>query len=785
MRRPLFMVCLCLVIMAFCRVSDTDWTELDELSCVVTGQVYQKEVDCFYLESVMIKEADVKASNSNISEKNVAIQQQTIPFTENLICEYDEQMEVRIGSTVQISGTFHAFSKATNPGEFDMAGYYHSLKIGGKLQNVTVLSASDNYSRWREILFGIRGYFRERLYDIFPQKEASVMCAMLLGDKKELDVGVKELYQRNGIVHILSISGLHITIIGMSIYRLLRKLGVPVWLSAIFGGGILLLYGVMTGMSVSACRAIGMYLLRMLAEVMGRTYDMLTALGLLAALIVWCNPGYLQNAGFYLSFGAVLGIGVLYPALQPAETKTNVLKYEGRKWKRIVSSVRKQLGNGLRQSMLSGLSVTLLTLPIQLWFYYEVPVYSIGMNLLVIPFMSTVMVCGLLAMLLPGFGVVGTIDCIILNGYEMLCELFERLPFHTWNPGRPEVWQVVIYYLLLLGSVVVWCWKKDKEYAAEATPYGLKGLRLVQIMGLLMAIIVLALHTPAETTITFLDVGQGDCICMQLASGEVYLFDCGSSSRSKVGEYVLKPYLKYCGIDYIDAVFVSHPDKDHSNGVLELLHHSEEWGIGVGQLVLPDLEPLRCEMDFGDFIQMAEKMASERMNETIKMTEKETAKKTTVFSVEAGDFWEVGDNRFVCLHPAAASDLKETNAYSQCFYVEFETGQSLLLTGDVEAEGEEMLLAELKKRNIEDITLLKVAHHGSKYSSSPELLNIISPQLAIISCGKNNSYGHPHAETLERLETVDAMTLSTPNSGAVIVTLGDETEVYQYRGLTE
>lgn len=729
MRRPLFLVCLCLVVMAGLRFGDTDRTGPDGQSCIVTGQIYQKDTDYFYLKSVFLKQ-------------EAASQQQTIPFTENLICEYDEETPVLIGSTVRVLGTFCTFDEATNPGGFDGKSYYRSLNIGGKLEEVTILEASEEYSRWREILFELREYFRGRLYKIFPQKEASVMCAMLLGDKSELDKEVKELYQSNGIVHILSISGLHITIIGMSIYRMLRRMGMPVWMAALCGGGILLLYGVMTGMSVSACRAIGMYLLRILSEVVGRTYDMLTALGIMAAIVVWSNPGYLMNAGFYLSFGAVLGIGVLCPALMPEQEKKVALKYEERRWKQVADKIWGKVKSGLCQSMLSGLSVTLMTLPIQLWFYYEVPTYSIFINLLVVPFVSAVMVCGLLAMLVPGLGILGTVDCLILGGYELLCNLFEKLPFHTWNPGRPQVWQMMAYYILVLGVVAV-----RHKFIPK---------RLLTGVGLTVAVILIILPIPKGTTITFLDVGQGDCICMQTASGQVYLFDCGSSSRRQVGEYVLKPYLKYMGIRHIDGVFVSHFDSDHYNGVQELLASGEEWGITVGEVILP-----------GD--------------------------------IGAGVAWSIGGIRFTCLHPPAeaanASDgdiadaiadsnadsiagaITDSNADSQCFYIEMPGNFSLLLTGDVEAEGEEQLLQELKVRGIQDVTILKVAHHGSKYSSKEELLEQINPAVAVISCGKRNSYGHPHEETLERFEAVGSTILTTPDCGAIIVECGQKVTV--------
>lgn len=726
-----------------------DWKDK---TVTVTGCVYRKDTKYFYLDSVLIQ---IQAAG----------QQQNFSLHKNLICEYKETAP-RIGSSVKVLGTFRYFSEATNPGEFDSAGYYASIGIDGKLTDVMILTEGDNYSAWKETLFGLRAYFQGRLYRIFPDKEASVMTAMLLGDKSGLDGEIKRLYQDNGIIHILSISGLHITIIGMSIYKMLRRAGVPVWIAALVGGMVLVFYGVMTGMSISACRAIGMFLIKMLAEITGRTYDMLTAMGVMAAGMVGVNPLYLQNAGFLLSFGAILGIGVLYPVLLGERKAETVQRYEERTWKRVLGEVLKKYKSGLKQSMLSGLSVTLTTLPILLWFYYQVPTYSVLLNLLVIPFMTLVMLTGLIAMLVPGLGIVGTVDCIILGGYEWLCRNFGQLPFSAWNPGRPEVWQVVAYYGLIMGVLALY-WYKEKMQSERRVGFA-------KYIILTIAVIVIGIDFPEKTTVTFLDVGQGDCICVQLDSGEVYLFDCGSSSRSGIGEYVLLPYLRYRGIKHIDAVFVSHPDEDHCNGVKELLANGDAWGITVGALILPDVcAGVNTQCDIG--------VRTNELQELVEAAKSATQKKEIVVStIKAGNYWERENCRFLCLHPSGNTLIADSNAYSQCFYIELEQGLKLLLTGDVEDIGEELLLEELQEREISDISVLKVAHHGSKYSTGEALLQQVQPRVAVISCGRNNSYGHPHEETLARLENVGSTVLTTPEYGAVTIEVGKRIEVYTF-----
>lgn len=278
--------------------------------------------------------------------------------------------------------------------------------------------------------------------------------------------------------------------------------------------------------------------------------------------------------------------------------------------------------------------------------------------------------------------------------------------------------------------------------------------------GIVCAVLVLDFRAPVENQAVFLDVGQGDCILIRTASGENYLFDCGSSSRNGVGEYVLVPYLKYQGIHRLEAVFVSHPDKDHMSGILELLEMGEEESVEIGQLVLP---------------QIAEEFRMEQLGQvTAAAYASERSSPVEIRWLASGDSWQVGSAGFLCLHPEAGSTLTDPNAYSECIYVEFRESRwgqqsvaTLLLTGDVEGEGEKALLEELKRRGIQRVDVLKVAHHGSRGATSRELLEHIDPLLSVISSGRNNSYGHPHEELLERLEEAGSEILGTAECGAV------------------
>lgn len=869
MRRPLFLCSFCLIVLAAVgyygspvfmgtagAVGGAGGGPPDGTRITLTGKVCQKDENSFVIKTSVTKTNVIK-NNSDAVIQAAAIQEiqksATVPWqnhsTENIgfyqtkiknpdransvtserayrkndrtvkiLCMYDNAEELTLDSVVAVEGAFYSFSSATNPGEFDYARYYDAMGYGGRLKNVKVLATDSRTPGIREGLYRLRRFWEERLYRIFPEKEASVMAAILLGNKSGVDADVKALYRRNGIIHILSISGLHITLLGMGLYRLLRKMGVPVWCAAVGGAALLLLYGLMTGLGVSVCRALGMYLLRMLAQLLGRTYDMLTALGVVAVVMICLRPAWLEHMGFLLSFGSVLGVGVLLPALSyageappaPREYKEGIGKH--------LTKLRDRLCNGLQQSFLAGLSVTLTTLPIQLWFTYEIPVYSVLLNMVILPFMGILAVTGLAAMLIPGLGIVGTADVVILAGYEALCGWFERLPNPMWNPGRPALWQMAVYYLL--WAAVVWsvrsanrfekCRRKclipdatavwsmgmvsvsggmtersKKEIREEgiaqrcSVAHGrnisIRGIKCMQAALLGAAVLVMGCGQFHGDRVTFLDVGQGDCICVQLASGEAYLFDCGSSSRSRIGEQVLIPFLKYYGIGRIDAVLVSHADQDHMNGVVELLRQGGEEGIEVGCLVLPGIDGALWQEEFAELLEAA---AGGGQGEAV-----------PVSVIRAGESWsggKEGEDQFICLHPQADRTSRGGNEGSECFYIELREGAngiSFLLAGDVEGAGERALLAELSARDIRDVTVYKAAHHGSRNSSSQELLNQITPELSIISCGRNNRYGHPHEELLERLKQAGSQVFDTPHCGAVTLELRENGSKLQFESV--
>ena len=682
----------------------------------LTGKVYAKE----YKQG---EEAQVLLIY--IEPERLVFQNRELPIQDKFICALEE--EVPIGSRIVVCGILREYERATNPGQFSPKDYYAAKGIGGQITKGKLLLTEGRGNLLREGLWQIKKRLGDALLSIFARRDAALLRTMLLGDQAFLDNETKTLYKEAGILHLLAISGLHIMLLANGLLKLLQKLHCPKIPSALVCAVFLILYGLLTGMSASAIRAIFMFLLKLLAGRLNRTYDGLTAVSLCGALMLLANPYYLLQAGFLLSYGAVLSIILIKPLF----------------------TIKRLRPYPMVESFTVSLSVFILTLPIQLYFYYEVSLYSLLFNPFVVPLAGVVLFLALLALpvctLLPGTkGLFAAAVHGIFTAYEKGALWGEKISGLRWNPGKPAFWQLILFTLLTLAVISLKRCKKSYRMA---------------LLGL--AVLLFALRGRGGLKVTFLDVGQGDCICVELPDGGVWLFDGGSTSVNAVGEYRLLPFLKCEGISRLDAVFVSHGDVDHVSGIEELL---ESERCTVNLLVLPG------GGEEGDFAKLLT-LADERQ--------------IPVLYLMAGMEWQQAGVSARCLHPSLEFPIKESNAASAVIYLTYKNF-SLLLTGDVEGKGEEALLKRLKEEGIRDLTVLKVAHHGSKNATGSELLYQLSPKVAVISCGKNNVYGHPHGELLKRLDDAGSLIYQTQKSGAVAVRVkggkvtveGNEKKIY-------
>lgn len=681
--------------------------------------------------------------------------------------------ELLPGMKLLCMGELEIFEPARNEGEFDYRLYYRSrhicCRMSAKKAEITDRSADP----LKAAAYSFRERAREALKQFCTEKDAGLLSAVLLGDKTQMDEEINDLYQKNGIAHLLAVSGLHVSLIGMGLYRLLRRLGLGFGWAGVWSGGLLFLYGTMTGFGPSVFRACLMLACSFAASYLGRTYDLLSAMSLAAICLSLENPFVIFTGAFQLSFGAVFAIGWAGKELSDG------------------LECKKEWENALAVS----LAIQLVTGPIVLYHFFEYPLYGIFLNFLVIPLMTYVVGAGIAGLLmglagisllaaaagtgslsgaaaaaghLLELGAVGSMGTChyIFALYEMLCRLTKRLPGSSLILGRPESWKLAAYYgvlaafLLFLGNRV-----RKRAETGERTKAGemmaadreeaAKGRLMdrIKIWGFLSSLIAFLLYRSVSgLRIDFIDVGQGDGILLETKK-QVVLVDGGSTQLKKLGEQRLEPLLKSRGIRKIDMAFVSHGDQDHISGLMWLLE--EDTGIEIGRLFLP--LPGKGE-------EIYEKLESAAARKGVKAD-----------YICAGDLIQSGKLSLSCLYPYRDTLSSDRNGHSEVLLAEY-GDFSMLLMGDLGTEGEAEIAEVWDEKK--KVQILKAGHHGSSTSSSELFLDTVRPQIAVLSYGKDNSYGHPHPEVIERLEERGIASWATEEQGMITVrTDGKELEI--------
>ncbi len=716
---------------------------LEEGNVSVTGSVYKISESEYgvtiYLKNVYVEKTECK----------------------KLIVYADSAEEIKIGNTVIVKGSFNHFDVARNTGNFDSKFFYMTQGIYGKVKADSIQIADAVYDFSGNAMYNWRKYFSnvlnkvcnckagpELVEDITKDKDG-VFLAMLMGDKSKLEEDVKELYSLSGISHVLAISGLHISIIGMGIYSLMRK-KFRFIISAIVSFIPVLIFGMMSGFAVATVRAITMFALKLIGDVLGRNYDYTTAISFAALWMLLDCPFVLFNSGFQMSFAAIIAIMLVMEKIK------DLLKIE----------------NKISEKVIGSATISFIMAPVIAWNYYQLPTYSFLLNLVVVPLMSIVVTSGIFGMLAGEISIsLGKIlilpGAFVLEVYEFICEKINKVPFANVIVGKPELVTILIFYVLFILLIFILLkitekrneklLKAEKQIGREGKIIESKAVILkrekrfirkvrgVFLLGSFAIIMLMYIHLPKGFQVSFLDVGQGDGIFIRSDNGMNITIDGGSTDVKNVGEYRIIPFLKAGGIGKIDYAIITHTDADHINGLLEIMEKSDIGGVKVENIIVPLLTGF-TEESYNNFVNVAK------------------IRGINILYIKSGEYMEFGNTKIKCIHPGSTKE-ENINDYSTVLSLKY--GElSMLFTGDISSKVEPKIKNELQGK----YTFLKVPHHGSKYSTSKEFLSQINPDFSIISSGVGNSYGHPHRETLERLKENGSKILRTDMLGEITVT---------------
>ncbi len=704
------------------------------------------------------------------------------------------------GDNVRLAGELARPAGASNSGGFNYRRYLESSQHVHWLLKVTgigAVQAAPGPGWTAAAVLGrvdaARDWLGARMDQLYPADQSGYMKGLVLGIREDLDPDQFQQFSRLGLTHILAISGLHVAVFVYAlgaVLRLLRLTRERLLLTLI---AAVPFYVLLSGSSPSVVRAGLMTMLALLAARMDKLKDGLHLLAAAAvAMLIW-NPSFIQDVGFQLSFAVTAGLILFVPPVRRAMPN----------WRK---------GKSLLDLLVVTVVAQAVSFPLTIYYFNQFHLLSIPANLILVPFISfIVMPIGAVALI---FGLLWPLGGQMLAAVSVYANewtfflvswLGEMDAVRTiW--ATPPLWWIAAWYLALAvlcrrlpAAPAAVPKENDETLPLQETAAGMErdaapiwelleerklpvwrrrstGLSLALVVG---AALLFYAYFPdllkRTADIDVLDVGQGDSIFIRTPQGKRILIDGGGtlsfrkageewkqrSDPFEVGSKVIVPLLMKRGVHSLDLLVISHLDSDHIRGLQAVV----------------DSIPVRAIIWNGSL-----KPAEDA--ETLLRTA--VQKGIPLYRAEFGKQWKVDNHtEFTVLWPPAAGEgipvIEDQNDDSVVLWMRVYQS-TFLLSGDISSKAESAILSRIREQNaifsstasskLSRIDVLKIAHHGSKYSTSEEWLRYWKPLQAAISIGATNTYGHPHPDVLKRLQEQDVTALRTDENGEIRYKVG-------------
>ena len=671
-----------------------------------------------------------------------------------------KDIELKYGDKIAFSGTYTRPEKQRNYKGFDYSQYIKQLKVYGTIRCEKINFIKNNQGNG---IFKISNQILERIVlrtkRVLNEETASILLGLILGNKTDIDEQTQDDFRNASMSHILAISGMHVAYVLLGINFIFKKLFGKrnTEIISIF---ILIFYMFITNFSPSIVRAGIMGIILIFSKLIYRKNDIYNTISISLFLILIYNPFLIQNLGLLLSYGGVIGIVIfnkhILNILKNINVKNKIYKYK------IRPKICRYLDK-IKEIISVSISVQLLILPLIISSLNTFNLYFLISNLILSFVIGPVVILGFIfiILILINSSIVEIFSPLIQIGITILKLISNigKLPFSKIYVATPTIFLISIYYLFLF--VLFLCYNIYSIKNPSKTQIRVKNLiALMKInlrkngkkVRLIIIIIILSFSViyciPKNLKIHFIDVGQGDSSLIITPQRKTILIDGGGSSNSDfdVGKSTLIPYILDRGFTKIDTVIISHFDQDHVGAILTLLQE-----LRVGRVYIS---------------KQAEN--SENYEKFLKIISEKNIK---VYEVMAGNKIYIEKNLYLdILWPT--ENLISTNALNNnamvfnLHYKKF----SMLFTGDIEEASEkEILKLYSKNKDLLKANILKVAHHGSKTSSTSEFINVVNPKIAVIGVGKNNKFGHPNENVLERLKQLGCKVFRTDLGGEISI----------------
>lgn len=664
-----------------------------------------------------------------------------------LLCTIDDEpsdnakslyQQIQPGNGITCYGRVSKPSGMRNPGGFDFEKYMRSNGLSGLLWVASpdlVHITDSTESMISSLLFSVRMAIDNQLASVCSAEMHSLLRGLLLGDRSMIDEDMKNDFKNAGVFHVLAVSGLHTGFIVLILFVLLQRIHIK-WRIVISIIG-LFLFVFLTGAAPPVVRASLMVTVYFLSILLNRHTSRYNAIAIAALVLLVINPNELFQPGFQLSFVAALSIIFALDLLE--------------KWKWLYGQTKP-----LRTSV-SFIFVTLAaqfsTFPLIIYYFGSISLIGIIVNLAVVPLVFIFVANSIVMLALSTIG----LGAIFVNASEALFTLISVLIEEASSASFSHILvssvssaMVLLFYALLVVGVLLVKYIKSTMYRIISVS------ALLPLLFIGWAILSHPIMPDGKLSIIMLDVGQGDAFFIGTPEGKIILFDAGPRMLNQdAGRYTIMPFMNYAGIKKIDMGIISHYDIDHIGGYLHLLAKNK-----IIHLYKPPFHPeLEEEIAFHRYVHYFQ-------------TDYTTIVDTTMHVDDV-------TLRFLKTIEKDTYPILSGNNRSLVLKVEYKN-TSVLLTGDIN----EKLEQELIRMNGNELQadILKAGHHGSKYSTSEELLDIVHPKICLISTSKNNPYGHPSEELLSRLFDRNIEVYRTDSCGAVLLqSNGEEWNIVDWK----
>lgn len=606
---------------------------------------------------------------------------------------------VQIGDKISANGNLKRLTNYNNPGQIDgvtrMKANGITARMSANKSGILVEEVKGGLSTWfLRWVASVREHFRDSMAEVMSAEDAAAIFAMLFGGYAGLNPELVEEFQTTGIVHILSVSGSHMSILAMATAWLCLLLKIPRGLTFAIGLFVIGTYAILSGLLPQVLRSATMGILIFFAKTLDAEAEGARLLTLTALAMLINQPLLLFDVTFQLSFTATAGLMYLSEDLR---------------------KLFERLPKFFSEPASMTIAAQLASLPVIVWYFNQISLSSVLANVFVMPLLEIVIIGGLLAGIIAAFvPFIGKIffvgEALIFGAGAEFNRIFASLPFSSVQVPTLGLLAGFFYYAALI-------------------------LRRPVILLPIIVLLAMNIFKTGDVEVSFVDVGQGDCTVVITPHKKCLIFDTGGVRERMfdVGGRVVVPYLKHENIREVDKIFLTHVHEDHSGGAGSVIKK-----FPVGEVITSGESKSEYASVFG--------IAEEYLP-----------------PLRAGHTGEVFNVDGVQVEILFAPQVGTGNEVSNVYRVRY-GDITFLITGDLVKEIEAQILREGVDVSS---TVLKVAHHGSKTSSSKEFLQVVNPKCAVISVGYGNNFGHPRAEVLERLESLPTKIYRTDHDGLI------------------